>query len=87
MLTKSKYLSGRQCIKRLWIEEQARELLGPASPTMAHLRRQGSEVGRLARAHFPQGQVIGGVGQGAVAATVAALHKGATCLFEARVCA
>lgn len=83
MLTKSKYLSGQQCVKRLWVEEHAPILLGPASPTQAHLRRQGSEVGKLARRHFPNGQVIGGAGRGAVAATQAALDRGATCLFEA----
>jgi hypothetical protein len=83
LLTKSKYLSGLQCVKRLWIEEFASELLAHPSSTQSQLFVQGSEVGRLARTHFPQGKLIGGVGRNALAATQRALAAGETTLFEA----
>lgn len=82
-LTKSKYLSGLQCIKRLWIEVNAPDRQGSASPAQAQLRAQGIEVGIAARACFPGGQLIGGTGRHALAKTQAALAEGATCLFEA----
>ena len=83
MLTKSKYLSGLQCAKRLWIEEYAPELLGVASSTQSQRFVQGSEVGRLARSCFPQGKLIRAAGYAAVAATQAAIARGEQCLFEA----
>lgn len=83
VLTKSKYLNGLQCVKRLWIEENAPELLGASSSTQSQLFVQGSEVGRLARTRFPQGKLIGGVGNAALAATQAALAAGEHILFEA----
>jgi hypothetical protein len=83
VLTKSKYLSGLQCVKRLWIEEYAPELLGVTSSTQSQRFVQGSEVGRLARSCFPQGKLIKAAGHAAVAATQAAIAKGEHCLFEA----
>ncbi len=83
VLTKSSYLSGLQCAKRLWIETHALHLLGPTSGIQAQLRAQGREVGHLARATFAGGRLISGWGQAAVDATRMALEAGATCLFEA----
>jgi hypothetical protein len=83
VLTKSKYLSGLQCLKRLWIEEYAPEHFGAASSTQSQLFIQGSEVGRLARTRFPHGKLISGTGRGALAATQLALAAGESCLFEA----
>ena len=82
VLTKSSYLSGLQCAKRLWIEAHAPHLLGPTAGVQAQLREQGREVGVLARAAFTEGRLIRGWGQAALAATHAALAAGATCLFE-----
>lgn len=83
MLTKSKYLSGLQCVKRLWIEERAPEHLAMASSGQSQLFAQGREVGQLARTCFPYGLLIPGVGRGALAATQSALALGERCLFEA----
>ena len=83
MLTKSKYLSGLQCAKRLWIEEFSPHLLGPASPVLSQLRAQGREVGTLARGNYPAGHLVTGIGRAALAETAAAIDAGATCLFEA----
>lgn len=83
VLTKSSYLSGLQCVKRLWIETHAPHLLGSGSGVQAQLRAQGREVGVLARAQFPDGLLITGWGAGALSATQAALEAGIPCLFEA----
>jgi hypothetical protein len=83
VLTKSKYLTGLQCAKRLWIEEAAPHLLGPASPVLAHLRSQGIEVGTLARGAYPAGHLVTSTGRAALAETAAAIDAGATALFEA----
>src|SRR5688572_5284354 len=83
LLTKSKYLNGLQCVKRLWIEEYAPEHFGAASSTQSQLFVQGNEVGRLARARFAQGVLINAVSVAALAATQAALAEGESCLFEA----
>ena len=83
VLTKSKYLSGLQCAKRLWIEESAPHLLGPASPVLAQLRGQGVEVGALARGGYPAGHLVTSIGRAALAETATAIDAGASCLFEA----
>jgi hypothetical protein len=83
VLTKSKYLNGLQCAKRLWIEEYAPELLGVASSMQSQRFVQGSEVGRLARTCFPKGKLIKAAGHAAVVATQAAIEMGEQCLFEA----
>lgn len=83
LLTKSRYLNGLQCIKRLWIEVNAPERQGSASPAQAQLRAQGVEVGIAARTQFPGGVLIRGTGRYALAKTQAVLAQGVTCLFEA----
>ena len=83
VLTKSKYLSGLQCVKRLWIEQHAPEHLPASTGTPSQLFVQGNEVGQLARTRFPQGKLIPGLGRGALLATQAAIAAGETCLFEA----
>src|SRR6478609_6990578 len=82
VLTKSKYLSGLQCVKRLWMEEHATEYLHSSQATQSQLFVQGNEVGRLARTRFAHGKLIAGIGAGALAATRAALAEGETALFE-----
>jgi hypothetical protein len=83
VLTKSSYLSGLQCIKRLWIEMHTPHLPGSGSGVQAQLRAQGREVGVLARKQFTDGLLITGWGASALSATQAALAAGETCLFEA----
>lgn len=83
MLSKTKYLSGLQCPKRLWTEVRAPHHLGGGSGIQEMTLVQGIQVGKLAREHYPGGVLIGGTGMRAVAQTRAALAAGATCLFEA----
>jgi len=55
VLSKSRYLSGLQCPKRLWTEVRVPELLPPLSLATRALFDQGHEVGELAKRLFPGG--------------------------------
>lgn len=83
LLTKSKYLNGLQCAKRLWLEERAPQHLATGGGSRDITRMQGFQIGRLARTRYPGGRLIGGSGMEAVRQTQTALYHGATCLFEA----
>jgi hypothetical protein len=84
VLTKSHFLSGLQCAKRLWYETQA--VTAPLTPDQRHSLEQGQAVGRFAQQQFPDGQLIGEVGEAALQATAQAIAAGTTCLFEAAFC-
>jgi hypothetical protein len=84
VLTKSHFLSGLQCAKRLWYETQA--VTVPLTPDQRHSLEQGQAVGRFAQQQFPDGQLIGDVGEAALQATAQAIAAGTTCLFEAAFC-
>lgn len=84
-LSKSKYLVGRQCPKRLWLEARRRDLLLPPSPARERVFAQGHEVGRLARERFPGGILISEDPlnwRAALIETAKALSDGARVLFE-----
>jgi len=57
-LSKSKYLSGLQCHKRLWLETHKPELAPPPPPGQQRIFDQGIAVGELAREEFPDGVLI-----------------------------
>jgi hypothetical protein len=57
-LSKSKYLSGRQCDKRLWLEIHSPELIPPTPPSQERIFDQGTNVGELATEQFPDGVLI-----------------------------
>lgn len=57
-LTKSRYLSARQCEKRAWLQARARELAAPASPAQRFVMEAGVEVGRRAHELFPGGVLV-----------------------------
>lgn len=82
-LTKSRYLSGLQCHKRLWVEINAPDRIAPSSPSHQRLKDQGTEAGIFARGLFPSGVLIKGWGEDALAQTEQAIQTGVTCLFEA----
>jgi hypothetical protein len=58
MLSKSKYMSGLQCPKRLWLENHRPDLIPEVARTTQKVFDQGAEVGRLAREGFPNGMLI-----------------------------
>ena len=84
MLTKSHFLSGLQCHKRLWHETQGAP--APLSPDQRHTLEQGQAVGRFAQQQFPNGQLVEETGEATLHATAQAIVAGATCLFEAAFC-
>jgi hypothetical protein len=85
LLSKSRYLSGLQCVKRLWIEIHKPELIPEPAPSQKKIFDQGTEVGRLARERFLRGVLIEAdhesIGE-AIHQTKAALTSGAEIIFE-----
>ena len=57
-LSKSRYLSGLQCAKRLYFEIHTPELATPANPERQALMDMGTEVGDLARRRFAGGILV-----------------------------
>jgi hypothetical protein len=57
-LSKSKYLSGLQCHKRLYLEIHSPELAGDVDEQTQGRLEMGIEVGRLARQCFPGGMLV-----------------------------
>ena len=58
MLSKSRYISGLQCPKRLWYEANAYQEIPPFDAAAEERFAQGHEVGRLAMRLFPGGVEI-----------------------------
>jgi hypothetical protein len=56
MLSKSKYIKGLQCEKRLWLDKHQPQLKDPISANQEALFAQGSDVGELAQQLFPNGK-------------------------------
>jgi hypothetical protein len=54
-LSKSKYLSGLQCEKRLWLEINDPDRGSPISQSQQRLFDRGKEVGELARSPLFRG--------------------------------
>ena len=83
-LTKSKYLSGLQCHKRLWYEENHPERASSLSRAQYRLFRQGREVGEYARTLFQGGRLISTRSLAESAEqTQIAIRDEVSCLFEA----
>jgi len=57
-LSKSKYLSGLQCHKRLWLEIHKPELAPPPPLSQQRIFDQGTTVGEMATDRFPGGVLI-----------------------------
>jgi len=57
-LSKSKFLSGLQCHKRLYLEIFEPQLATPPDAGMQAILDMGTEIGELARRRFPGGQLV-----------------------------
>jgi len=57
-LSKSKYLAGLQCLKRLYLKCHQPELAGEADEASQSILNQGTEVGQLAREYFKGGILV-----------------------------
>ena len=83
-LTKSKYLRGLQCHKRLWYEENHPERAADISRSQQRRFDQSKEVGVLARDYFPEGVLIDTAAPlTSVKQTEEAMQRGDSCIFEA----
>lgn len=56
-LSKSRFMAGLQCSKRLYLEAFHRELMTPPGPAQQKIFDSGNYVGELARDEFP-GKVL-----------------------------
>ena len=83
-LTKSKYLSGVQCHKRLWYEENQPERAADISISQRRIFDQSKKVGILARNHFPEGILINAADPlNSIEQTKETIRRGDSCIFEA----
>src|SRR6478672_2484068 len=57
-LSKSKFLSGLQCHKRLYLEITHPELAEPPDPSTQAILSMGTEIGILAQKRFPGGVLV-----------------------------
>jgi hypothetical protein len=57
-LSKSKFVAGVQCLKRLYLQVHQPELAGEIDEGQAVRFEQGHEVGVLAQAAFPGGVLV-----------------------------
>src|SRR5262245_7133640 len=73
MLTKSRYLAGAQCPRRLWLGTYAAELATASDPSRTWHLDAGAMIGRQARALFPGGVLVDSAHDEAVARTQALL--------------
>jgi hypothetical protein len=58
LLSKSRFQSGRQCLRRLWLECYRPDLAAPYDAVTEAVFAAGHEVGRLARQRFPGGVMV-----------------------------
>ena len=83
-LTKSKYLNGLQCHKRLWYEKNHPGRATATSRAQKRIFNQSNEVGKLARDHFPPGCLISTTDpRESVEQTQEAIRHGIPYIFEA----
>lgn len=82
LLTKSKYLNGLQCIKRLWIEEKYPDRVETPSKAQQRIMNQGVEMGIYAYKNFFDGILIER-DHNAAGDTQKAIENGISCIFEA----
>ncbi|MDH4361826.1 MAG: DUF2779 domain-containing protein, partial [Nitrospirota bacterium] len=57
-LSKSRFLAGLQCAKRLYLEIHSPELATPPTPDRRAIMDMGTEVGVVARQYFPHGVLV-----------------------------
>lgn len=60
MLSKSRFMAGSQCLKRLYLDVYQPELAAGPDELAVAVQRYGEEVGQLARETFPGGMLVEG---------------------------
>ena len=82
-LSKSKFLSGLQCLKRLYLEIHTPELASKVDPVRKAIMEMGTEVGVMARKRFPEGVLV----QESYRQTSAALRRTSELVQDTSTCA
>lgn len=82
-ITKSNFMSGLQCQKRLWLEVKEPNRATALAPAQQRIINQGNEVGHYARQQFPGGKLITGNSLDPIQETQQAILSRASRLFEA----
>lgn len=86
-LSKTRYIAGNQCLKRLWLEVNDPKKIKSISGGQKWLFEGGTGVGIQARTYFPEGILIDASDlQTALKETEEALADKATVIFEATFC-
>ena len=57
-ISKSQYMMGLQCVKRLWLYNYRKDLMPPIPPDQQLILDQGTEVGKLAHKYFKNGKLV-----------------------------
>ena len=84
LLTKSRFMAGQQCPKRLWLEVREKHLMAPVTPAKQAIFDTGHEIGRFAHRLFPGGQLISGDDlQDGIDKTSEGIAAGIPAMFEA----
>ncbi len=84
-ISKARFLAGRQCLKRLYLQVHEPELAAVAEGAVEAIITQGHEIGRLARQLFPDGievSVRGGLGQAIRTTKELLAHPDVPTIFE-----
>jgi len=81
-LTKSRYLAGLQCAKRLWFEVHEPEPDGEPDAALEVLLARGRRVGEEARRRVPGGVLIEGPPRGRAQRVAATRAAGAKLVYE-----
>lgn len=82
-MTKTDFLAGLQCSKRLWLSIRLPELATPLTLAQRQRRKQGTAIGVYARQSFPDGQLLTGTLPEILEKTQQLIATRASCLFEA----
>ena len=57
-ISKSQFMMGLQCLKRLWLYNYRRDLVPPLGPEQRHLFDEGHAIGALAREYYAGGVLV-----------------------------
>ncbi|MEI7482956.1 MAG: DUF2779 domain-containing protein [Elusimicrobiota bacterium] len=57
-ISKSQFMMGRQCLKRLWLYNYRKDLIPQIDPAQQQIFDQGQAIGDLAREYFADGKLV-----------------------------
>ena len=84
-ISKSQFMMGCQCLKRLWLYNYRKDLIPPIDPAQQRVFDEGRAIGALARGYFAGGRLVEADYKHlpqAIARTSELIKDGATVLYE-----